>query len=329
MSNTDHKADLQALLLSLDKEFGKGYVNTLDGDFLLVPRISTGSLSLDIDSGGGFPVGKVTVITGWEGSGKSTAMLHAIAKQSQDKLVAIVDTEHALNMDYLENLGVNKANCLFVQPDDLESAIEVTMKLVESGKVSLLGFDSIAASAPKKELQGELEDHNIGVKAKLMGKLARMIVPAQTKSGCTVIFVNQIRMKPGVVFGSPETEPASIAINYAAFLKMKFDKGKAITNKDGELIGHTTKIQIVKNKGGSPKKGIEVPLMYGWGFDPYTELLELGPVYGVIKKAGAYYSVDEVKMGNGNDAARQFLVENPEFFQEVWNKVLVASGLVQ
>lgn len=325
MSNTDHDKDLtkdlEALLLSMDKEFGKGYVNTLDGDFLDVPKLSTGSVAIDLQTGGGYPVGKITVISGGEGSGKSTFALQAVARESQTSLVAIIDTEHALNIDYLEALGVKRGNCMFVQPDTLEDAIRVTRKLVESGKISLFLFDSIAAAPLQIEIQGELTASDIGVKARMMGKFTRILVPAMSKTDCTGIFINQVREKPGVVYGSPETEPASKAINFAAFLKMKFSKSTARKNKKDEAIGHDVKVEVVKNKAGAPRKGIEIPLIYGQGFDKHIEIIDIAVRAEVLKRSGAYYSYGEVRLGQGADAAAQFLYDNPELFDEILEKV--------
>lgn len=313
---------LKSLMTSLDKEFGKGHVRLLSDDsFENLDRESSGSIKLDLKTGGGFVYGKITYLKGWEGAGKTTLMIHSLAKASWKHPVAYIDCEHALNMDYLVSLGMNRENCLFSQPDSLEDSIRITNSIANSGIVRMIGYDSVASTVPEKELTGELSDHNIGLKAKLMSRFMRMLVPMLNKNNVAAIFLNQLRENPGAVFTSPEVEPAGNAMKFASFLTLNLKRGKAITNKEGENIGHILKIKGEKNKGGLPFKSLEIPLIYGVGIDTYQEIVDLGVEHGIINKSGAWYSYQDAKVGQGMENTKQFLLDNPELYDTIYEQI--------
>lgn len=311
---------LDDLLMSFDKDFGKGYAKLLNDSVLPIERTTSGSIILDWKIGGGFALGKITHIKGWEGAGKTTFMIHALAHLSQKHIVAYIDCEHALNREYLEALGMNMSNCIFIQPMSMEESIKAVEKLVKSDIIRAIGYDSVASIQPEKEIQGELSDHNIGVKAKLMSRFMRNITPLLNKHNVAGIFINQLRENPGVMFGNPETSPGGNALKFHAFTTLNLRRGKKIEVK-GEAIGHLISVKCEKNKGGGMFSKIEIPLIYGSGVDRYREAIELAPELGILEKSGAWYSYEGAKIGQGQENVKQFFKDNPEVFAEVVDKI--------
>lgn len=326
MATTDAKEKLKALKLTLDKidkDFGKGSVMKLgDKETREIASISTGSLGLDIALGiGGLPKGRVVEIYGPESSGKTTIAIHAIAEcQKQGGICAFIDAEHAFDPTYAKNLGVDIDNLLISQPDYGEQALEIADRLILSGAVDLVVVDSVAALVPKGELEGEMGDSKIGLQARLMSQALRKLTATISKTGCCCIFINQLREKIGVMFGSPEVTSGGNALKF--YSSVRLDIRRATQIKDGdEVIGNRTRVKVVKNKVAPPFRKTEFDIMYGQGISKVGEIVDLGVEHDIVKKSGSWYSYADNKLGQGRDAVKQLLIDNPEMADEIEAKV--------
>jgi recombination protein RecA len=328
--NTEKTKALQAALAQIEKQFGKGTIMRLgDGEVIEdIQVVSTGSLGLDIALGvGGLPRGRVVEIYGPESSGKTTLTLQVIAEmQKQAGTCAFIDAEHALDVQYAQKLGVNLQELLISQPDTGEQALEIVDALVRSGSVDLIVIDSVAALTPKAELEGEMGDSLPGLQARLMSQALRKLTATIKKTNCMVIFINQIRMKIGVMFGSPETTTGGNALKFYASVRLDIRRTGSI-KKGEEVIGSETKVKVVKNKVSPPFKTAEFDILYGEGISREGEIIDMGVNARVLEKSGAWYAYNGEKIGQGKDNAREFLRENPELAVEVENKVRAAMGI--
>lgn len=322
---------LELAISSIEKQFGRGSImrlgtgqNLQDG----ISAISTGSLSLDIALGiGGIPKGRVIEIYGPESSGKTTLALTAIAEcQKAGGTAAFVDAEHALDTEYARKLGVDVDNMLISQPDTGEQALEITDMLIKSSAVDILIVDSVAALVPRAELEGEMGDATMGAQARLMSQALRKLTGSINKSKSTVIFINQVRMKIGVMFGNPETTTGGNALKFYASVRLDVRRIAAIKNGD-EVVGNRTKVKVVKNKVSPPFKEVEFDILYGKGICKEGDLLDIGTSLNFIEKSGTWYSYQGERMGQGRDAAREFLKSNPKILAEVREKVLKAKNI--
>jgi recombination protein RecA len=321
---------LDLALSAIEKQFGKGAIMKLDNKTTVekMAIIPTGCLSLDLALGiGGIPQGRIVEIYGPESSGKTTLTLHIAAEcQRQGGTVAFVDAEHALDTAYAAKLGLDVPNTLISQPDSGEQALEITDMLVRSGAVNLLIVDSVAALTPKAELEGDMGDSHMGLQARLMSQALRKLTGSISRSNCTVIFINQLRMKIGVMFGNPETTTGGNALKFYASVRLDIRKIAAI--KDGDThIGSRTKVKVVKNKVASPFKEAEFDIMYGTGISKIGDILDLASNNGIIEKAGAWYAYNNSKLGQGRENSKAFLEQNPEIVEEVKQKLLSKFGL--
>jgi len=316
----NRKKALAAALGQIEKQFGKGSVMRMgDGTAVRnVEAISTGSLSLDIALGiGGIPKGRVVEIYGPESSGKTTMTLHCVAEaQKTGGTCAFVDAEHALDPVYAEKLGVDMDELLVSQPDTGEQALEITDMLVRSGAVDLIVVDSVAALTPKAEIEGEMGDSHVGLQARLMSQALRKLTANIKKSNCIVIFINQIRMKIGVMFGSPETTTGGNALKFYSSVRLDIRRIGAIKRGD-EVVGNETKVKVVKNKVAPPFKQANFEILYGEGVSREGEIIELGVALGLVEKAGAWYSCQGERIGQGKENVRKYLKENPELAQNI------------
>jgi len=328
--NTEKAKALQAALAQIEKQFGKGSIMRLgEGEAVAdIQVISTGSLGLDIALGvGGLPRGRVIEIYGPESSGKTTLTLQVIAEmQKQDGTCAFIDAEHALDTGYAQKLGFDLQELLISQPDTGEQALEIVDALVRSGSVDLIVIDSVAALTPKAELEGEMGDSLPGLQARLMSQALRKLTATNKKTNCMVIFINQIRMKIGVMFGSPETTTGGNALKFYASVRLDIRRIGSI-KKGEEVIGSETKVKVVKNKVAPPFKTAEFDILYGEGISREGEIVDMGVAAKVLDKAGAWYAYNGEKIGQGKDNAREFLRENPDLAREVENKVREAMGI--
>ena len=323
------KKALDAAFTQIDRQFGKGTVMRMgDKGREAVPVISTGSLGLDIALGiGGLPRGRVVEIYGPESSGKTTLTLQVIAEcQKAGGTAAFIDAEHALDPIYAENLGVNLSELIVSQPDTGEQALEITDMLVRSGAVDLLVVDSVAALTPKAEIDGEMGDSHMGLQARLMSQALRKITGSISRSNCMVIFINQIRMKIGVMFGSPETTTGGNALKFYASVRLDSRRIGAIKDRE-EVVGNTTRVKVVKNKVAPPFKQIEFDIMYGEGISKTGELIDIGVKAGVVEKSGAWYSYGDERIGQGRENAKAFLKQNPSVALAIEDKIRAANGL--
>ncbi|MBV1914580.1 MAG: recombinase RecA [Pseudomonadales bacterium] len=317
------KKALQAALSQIDKQFGKGAVMRLgDTEIKRIPAISTGSIGLDIALGiGGIPKGRVVEIYGPESSGKTTLTLEVIAQcQKAGGTAAFVDAEHALDPAYAGKIGVDIDELLVSQPDTGEQALEITDMLVRSGAVDLVVVDSVAALTPKAEIDGEMGDHHVGLQARLMSQALRKITGNISRSNCTVIFINQIRMKIGVMFGSPETTTGGNALKFYSSVRLDIRRIGAVKQGD-EIIGNETRVKVVKNKVSPPFKQTEFQIIYGKGINQLGELIDLGVKHDMVEKSGAWYSYGSDRIGQGKANATKFLEENPEIAAELMGRV--------
>ena len=326
----DKQKALEAALTQIDRAFGKGSVMKLgakpDQD---IQAISTGSLGLDIALGvGGLPKGRIVEIYGPESSGKTTLALHTVAEcQKSGGTAAFVDAEHALDPVYARKLGVDVSELLVSQPDAGEQALEIADTLVRSGAIDVLVIDSVAALTPRAELEGDMGDSLPGLQARLMSQALRKLTASISKSKCLVIFINQIRMKIGVMFGSPETTTGGNALKFYSSVRLDIRRIGAIKNRD-EVIGNQTRVKVVKNKVSPPFREVEFDILYGEGISKTGELLDLGVKGNIIEKSGSWYSHDSERIGQGRENARQFLLDNPEIADRIEAQVRKNAGLI-
>lgn len=320
----NRKKALTAALSQIDKQFGKGSVMRMgDGSNIgNIEAISTGSIGLDIALGiGGVPKGRVVEIYGPESSGKTTLTLHIVAEsQKQGGTCAFVDAEHALDPAYAAKLGVDIDELLVSQPDTGEQALEITDMLVRSGAVDVVVIDSVAALTPKAEIEGDMGDTHVGLQARLMSQALRKLTANIKRSNCIVIFINQIRMKIGVMFGSPETTTGGNALKFYSSVRMDIRRIGAIKKGD-EVVGNETRVKVVKNKVAPPFKQVQFEILYGEGISREGELIELGVKHGMVEKSGSWYSYSGDRIGQGKDNVRNFLRENPEISAELESRI--------
>ena len=315
----EKKKSLEAAISQIDQNFGKGSVMRLGQQQALdVEAISTGSLSLDLALGiGGLPKGRIIEIYGPESSGKTTLALQVVAEaQKAGGICAFVDAEHAMDPVYAKKLGVKTEELLISQPDTGEQALEITDTLIKSGSVSVLVVDSVAALTPKAELEGEMGDHHVGLQSRLMSQALRKLTGSVSKSNTMVIFINQIRMKIGVMFGNPETTSGGNALKFYSSVRMDIRRIGAIKDKD-QIIGNSTRVKVIKNKVAPPFKVVEFDLMYGKGISKVGELIDLGTKAGVVEKSGAWYAYKGEKIGQGRENAKTYLEKNPKIAVEI------------
>jgi recombination protein RecA len=315
----DKQKALDAALTQIERAFGKGSIMRMGShDVVDVEAISTGSLGLDVALGiGGLPRGRIVEIYGPESSGKTTLALHVIAEaQKKGGTCAFVDAEHALDPGYARKLGVNLDELLISQPDAGEQALEIADTLVRSGAIDVLVVDSVAALVPRAELEGEMGDAHVGLQARLMSQALRKLTATVSRSNCMVIFINQIRMKIGVMFGSPETTTGGNALKFYASVRLDIRRIGAIKDKD-EVVGNQTRVKVVKNKLASPFKVVEFDIMYGEGISKTGELVDLGVKAGVVEKSGAWFSYNSQRIGQGRENAKTYLRDNPAMAAEI------------
>ncbi len=320
----NRKRALSAALSQIEKQYGKGAIMRMGDDTgpRDVPVVSTGSIGLDLALGiGGLPRGRVIEIYGPESSGKTTLTLHAVAEaQKAGGTAAFVDAEHALDPSYAEKLGVNVDDLLVSQPDTGEQALEITDMLVRSGAVDIVVVDSVAALTPKAEIEGEMGDSHVGLQARLMSQALRKLTGNIKRTNCMVIFINQIRMKIGVMFGSPETTTGGNALKFYCSVRLDIRRIGALKRGD-EVIGNETRVKVVKNKMAPPFRQAVFEILYGEGISRHGELIDLGVEHKIINKSGAWYSYGDDRIGQGKDNVRQFLKDNPEMADEIERKV--------
>ncbi|HEX4081285.1 MAG TPA: recombinase RecA [Rhizomicrobium sp.] len=327
---SDRKRALEAALSQIDRAFGKGSVMKLgQREVVDADTVSTGSLGLDIALGiGGLPRGRVIEIYGPESSGKTTLALHAVAEaQKKGGVAAYIDAEHALDPIYARKLGVDIDEMLISQPDTGEQALEIADTLVRSGGVDIVVIDSVAALTPKAELEGEMGDQLPGLQARLMSQALRKLTGSISKSNCLVVFINQIRMKIGVMFGNPETTSGGNALKFYASVRLDIRRIGAIKDRD-EVIGNQTRVKVVKNKVAPPFKEVEFDIIYGAGISKVGELIDLGVRAGVVEKSGAWYSYDGTRIGQGRENAKQYLQQNPDAAARIEAQVRQNAGLI-
>ena len=326
----DKEKALESALGQIERQFGKGSIMKLGDDSarLDIEATSTGSLGLDIALGiGGLPKGRIIEIYGPESSGKTTLTLHAIAEeQKKGGVCAFVDAEHALDPTYAKRLGVDIDELLISQPDAGEQALEITDTLVRSGAVSMVVVDSVAALTPRAELEGDMGDHQVGAQARLMSQAMRKLTGSIAKSGCMVIFINQIRMKIGVMFGSPETTSGGNALKFYSSVRLDIRRIGAIKDRD-EVVGNHTRVKVVKNKVSPPFKQVEFDIMYGQGISKRGELIDLGVKLGFVEKSGSWFSCGDERIGQGRENAKTYLKDNPKMAYEIEDKIRAAHGL--
>ena len=325
--STEKDAKLKALKLTLDKmdkTYGKGTVMKM-GDRAVedVEVIPTGSLGLDVALGvGGYPRGRVIEIYGPESSGKTTLTLHAIAEaQKKGGIAAFIDAEHAFDRGYAEKLGVDIENLIISQPDNGEQALEIADNLIRSGAIDIVVIDSVAALTPKSEIEGEMGDSKMGLHARLMSQALRKLTGSISKTKCTVIFINQLREKIGVMFGNPETTTGGNALKFYASVRLDIRRSTQIKDTDSNATGNKTRVKVVKNKVAPPFKLAEFDIMYGTGISKVGEIIDLGVDFEIIRKAGSWFSYDDTKLGQGRDAVKNLLLDNPELMEELEKKI--------
>ena len=327
---TDKQKALDSALAQIERQFGKGSIMKLGGDNALpdIEATSTGSLGLDIALGiGGLPKGRVVEIYGPESSGKTTLTLHCVAEeQKKGGVCAFVDAEHALDPQYAKKLGVNLDELLISQPDTGEQALEIVDTLVRSGAVSMVVIDSVAALKPRSELEGDMGDASVGVHARLMSQAMRKLTGSISRTKCTVVFINQIRMKIGVMFGSPETTTGGNALKFYSSVRLDIRRISSVKDRD-EVVGNLTRVKVVKNKVAPPFKQVEFDIMYGEGISKMGEVLDLGVKAGVVEKSGSWYSYGDERIGQGRENAKSFLSENSAIAIAIEDKIRAAHGL--
>ncbi len=327
MMSNEKDAKLKALELTLDKldkAYGKGTVMKM-GDNIVenVEVISSGSLGLDYALGvGGYPRGRVVEIYGPESSGKTTLTLHAIAEcQKAGGIAAFIDAEHAFDRYYAKNLGVNIDDLIISQPDHGEQALEIADNLIRSGAIDIVVVDSVAALTPKSEIEGEMGDSKMGLHARLMSQALRKLTSSISKTNCTVIFINQLREKIGIMFGNPETTTGGNALKFYASVRLDIRRSTQIKDNNGVVTGNKTRVKVVKNKVAPPFKTVEFDIMYGIGISRTGELIDKGVESEIIAKSGSWFSYDNTKLGQGRDAVKKLLDDNPELAEEIEEKI--------
>ena len=327
----DKTKALDAALSQIERAFGKGSIMRLGKNekAVEIETVSTGSLGLDIALGvGGLPRGRVVEIYGPESSGKTTLALHTVAEaQKKGGVCGFIDAEHALDPVYARKLGVNLEDLLISQPDTGEQALEIADTLVRSGAIDVLVVDSVAALVPRAEIEGEMGDVQPGLQARLMSQALRKLTASISRSNCMVIFINQIRMKIGVMYGSPETTTGGNALKFYASVRLDIRRVGAIKDKE-EAIGNTTRVKVVKNKVAPPFKQVEFDIMYGEGISKTGELIDLGVKAGIVEKSGAWFSYDSQRLGQGRENAKAFLKQNPEMAQKIEQQIRQNAGLL-
>ena len=318
---------LQLTLDKLDKTYGKGTVMKMgDSEFEKVEAISSGSLTLDSALGvGGYPKGRVIEIYGPESSGKTTLTLHAIAEcQKTGGIAAFIDAEHAFDRFYAQNLGVNIDELIISQPDNGEQALEIADNLIRSGAIDIIVIDSVAALTPKSEIEGEMGDSKMGLHARLMSQALRKLTSNISKTNCTVIFINQLREKIGVMFGNPETTTGGNALKFYASVRLDIRRSTQIKDTNGNVLGNKTRVKVVKNKVAPPFKVSEFDIMYSKGISKMGEIIDLGVDNDIIDKSGSWFSYGETKLGQGRDSVKNILKDNPELCDEIEAKIVEA-----
>ncbi|WP_298314489.1 recombinase RecA [uncultured Aquimarina sp.] len=334
--STDKEKDakLKALKLTLDKldkSYGKGTVMRMgDSAVQEVEVISTGSLGLDLALGvGGYPKGRVIEIFGPESSGKTTLTIHAIAQaQKAGGIAAFIDAEHAFDRFYAEKLGVDIDNLIISQPDNGEQALEIADNLIRSGAIDIIVIDSVAALTPKSEIEGEMGDSKMGLHARLMSQALRKLTSSISKTNCTVIFINQLREKIGVMFGNPETTTGGNALKFYASVRLDIRRSTQIKDSNSEVQGNKTRVKVVKNKVAPPFRTAEFDIMYGMGISKTGEIIDIGVDYEIVKKSGSWFSYQDTKLGQGRDAVKSLLNDNPELMEELEEKIKEAIKIV-
>ncbi len=314
---------LQAAMSKIEKDFGKGSIMRMgDNKVENVEVIPTGSIGLDVALGvGGYPKGRIIEIFGPESSGKTTLAIHAMAEaQKQGGVAAIIDAEHAFDRFYAESLGVNTDELLISQPDNGEQALQIADQLISSAAVDIIVIDSVAALTPKKEIEGEMGDSVVGLQARLMSQALRKLTSTIAKTNTTCVFINQLREKIGLMFGNPETTTGGNALKFYASVRIDIRKGQSI--KDGDdVLGNHVKVKVVKNKVAPPFRRAEFDIMFGTGISKTGEIVDLGVEYGIVKKSGSWFSYEDTKIGQGRDAVKQVLADNPELAEEIEQKI--------
>ena len=316
---------LNLTLDKLDKTYGKGSVMRLgDQTIEKIEAISSGSIGLDIALGvGGYPKGRVVEIYGPESSGKTTLTLHAIAEcQKAGGIAAFIDAEHAFDRLYAQNLGIDLGELVISQPDNGEQALEIADNLIRAGAIDMLVIDSVAALTPKSEIEGEMGDSKMGLHARLMSQALRKLTGSISKTNCTVFFINQLREKIGVMFGNPETTTGGNALKFYASVRVDIRRSTQLKNADGGVLGNKTRVKIVKNKVAPPFKTTEFDIMYGEGISKIGEILDIGVEHDIIEKSGSWFSYGGSKLGQGRDAVKAILKDNPELMEELEQKIL-------
>jgi recombination protein RecA len=327
--SSEKDAKLKALQLTLDKldkAYGKGTVMRMsDAPVVDVEVTSSGSLGLDIALGvGGYPRGRVIEIYGPESSGKTTMTLHEIAEtQKSGGIAAFIDAEHAFDRFYAQNLGIDIDNLIISQPDNGEQALEIADNLVRSGAIDMVVIDSVAALTPKSEIEGEMGDSKMGLHARLMSQALRKLTGSISKTKCTMIFINQLREKIGVMFGNPETTTGGNALKFYASIRLDIRRSTQIKDSDGNVLGNKTRVKVVKNKVAPPFRLAEFDIMYGQGVSKVGEILDVAVEHEIVKKSGSWFSYEDTKLGQGRDAVKQMIKDNPELMDELEAKIKV------
>jgi len=331
--SSEKDAKLKALKLTLDKldkTYGKGAVMKMGDQAIVdVESIPTGSLGLDVALGvGGYPRGRVIEIYGPESSGKTTLTLHAIAQaQKAGGIAAFIDAEHAFDRFYAEKLGVDIDNLIISQPDNGEQALEIADNLIRSGAIDIVVIDSVAALTPKSEIEGEMGDSKMGLHARLMSQALRKLTGSISKTNCTVIFINQLREKIGVMFGNPETTTGGNALKFYASVRLDIRRSTQIKDSNANVMGNKTRVKVVKNKVAPPFRMAEFDIMYGEGISKVGEIIDIGVNYEIVKKAGSWFSYQDTKLGQGRDAVKALLLDNPDLMDELETKIHEAIKL--
>lgn len=324
---SEKDAKLKALKLTLDKldkTYGKGTVMKMSDQAVVdVDAIPSGSLGLDIALGvGGYPRGRVVEIYGPESSGKTTLTLHAIAEaQKAGGIAAFIDAEHAFDRSYAKSLGVDIDNLIISQPDHGEQALEIAENLIRSGAIDIVVIDSVAALTPKSEIEGEMGDSKMGLHARLMSQALRKMTSTISKTNCCVMFINQLREKIGVMFGNPETTTGGNALKFYASVRLDIRRSTQIKNSNSDVMGNKTRVKVVKNKVAPPFKMAEFDIMYGEGISKVGEIIDIGVEFDIVKKAGSWFSYEDTKLGQGRDAVKNLLLENPDLMDELEQKI--------